>query len=478
MKNTLLILCLTSIIACCPDAGKHTQNVLPEFTSWAKTPPMGWNSYNAYKGAITEPQFLACVDWLADNLLPYGYDLATIDFCWSRPGPENWSIEKWFPHKTVLFPDSNGVLKPDLEMDAYGRLMPDPGHFPSAINGIGFKEIGDYVHSKGMKFGIHIMRGVPRKAVEQELPILGTEYTCDQIAETTNLCPWNNHMYGVDQSLPGAQEYYNSIINMYAEWGVDFIKADDMMVPPYHTSDIELLRKAIDQCGRPIVLSLSCGEAPLSKAHHLLQNANMWRISADFWDKWEHIERMFELTEMWSPFIGNGTWPDNDMIPIGRLQLDGHGKEVGGDIWRPERDSRFTEAGHYALMSLNAITRSPLIWGGDPLTSSDWSVSFLTNKEVLAVNQNSENNRQIFERNDTRVWIAEIPDSEDLYLGLFNLKNEEHNVKFDFWWEQIKHKLTIRDLWDGKELGTFEKEFVVTMRPHEGRLYRLSKAIE
>ena len=209
-----------------------------------------------------------------------------------------------------------------------------------------------------MKFGIHIMRGIHRIAAHNKLQILGSNSTANEIAEPFDTCGWCNHMYGVDATKEGAQEYYNSIFKMYAEWGVDFIKADDTMFPPYHKEEIEMIRKAIDESGRPMVLSLSCGEAPLSRAEHLVKNANMWRVSADFWDDWDALKHNFDLLNSWSPFIGEGHWPDGDMLPIGKLSLEDrpHGEE---------RMSKFTEAEHYTLNSLVTIAKSPLMIGGD-----------------------------------------------------------------------------------------------------------------
>lgn len=168
-------------------------------------------------------------------------------------------------------------------MDSHSRLTPGTNRFLSAANGVGFKALSDYVHSKGLLFGIHMMRGIPRQAVTQKTPVLGTSYTADQIADTTSTCAWNSDMYGVDMSKPGAQEYYDSIMSLVASWGVDFVKIDDLSAP-YHTAEIEGYRKAIDKCGRAIVFSTSPGETPVGMGAHIMQQANQWRIADDFWD--------------------------------------------------------------------------------------------------------------------------------------------------------------------------------------------------
>jgi alpha-galactosidase len=150
---------------------------------------------------------------------------------------------------------------------------------------------------------------------------------------------------------------------------VDFVKADDMLHPVYHRGEIEMIRKALDRCGRPVVLSLSPGKAPFGMARQLRANADMWRVSADFWDHWEKLARMVELLDACSPFIGAGHWPDADMLPIGHLSLDDrpHG---------PDRLSRFTWEEHKTLMTLWCIARSPLIMGGDLLSSPEKSLAF------------------------------------------------------------------------------------------------------
>ena len=258
---------------------------MDSFKDLTPEPPMGWNSFDSYHGAITEKQFKNAVDFLARKMLPLGWEHAVIDFFWFHPGPEDWPFNKnenkWQTFTVSLIRDQIGDIFPKMCMDEYGRLLPAVNRFPSAANGNGFKLLADYVHNKGMKFGLHIMRGIPRQAADENTTIKGTEFRARDIIEERAVCYWNNAMFGIDHNKPGAQEYYNSLFELYAEWGVDFIKADDMMTPFYHKGEIEMMRKAIDQCGRPIALSLSCGKAPIARASHLQNHANMWRISGD-----------------------------------------------------------------------------------------------------------------------------------------------------------------------------------------------------
>ena len=283
MRILISIIVMTLFLSACKN--ESVLNEKAEKSSIvAKVPPMGWNSFDAYDCAITEDQFKANVDYLADSLKKFGWEYAVIDYIWFNPEAGSFPLPgKRLGHPNIRF-RADGSAIVTIVMVKYGRVLPAIKKFPSAANGNGFKHIADYVHSKGLKFGIHIMRGIPRQAVFEKRPILGTNFTAADIAEKWDTCRWCNNMYGIDPTKPGSQESYNSIMNLYASWGVDFIKADDMMAENYHKGEIELIYKAIQQCGRPMVLSLSCGEAPISKAAHLKQFSNMWRISIDFWD--------------------------------------------------------------------------------------------------------------------------------------------------------------------------------------------------
>ncbi len=437
----------------------------------APRPPMGWNSFDAYDCRINEAEFKATVDFMAEHLKPYGWEYAVVDYIWFNPEPGNWkNPRRRFGHPDVRM-DAQGRPLDKLVMDENARLLPATERFPSAAGGKGFKPLADYVHAKGLKFGIHIMRGVARQAYFENLPIKGTNYRVQDIAEPWDTCNWCNNMYGVDPTKPGAQAYYNSLFKLYASWGVDFIKADDTMFPPYHKGEIEMMRKAIDQCGRPMVLSLSCGEAPLSQAAHLAKNANMWRVSADFWDDWEDLKHSFDLLNAWSPHIQANHWPDADMLPLGKLSINNrpHG---------PERMSKFTRNEQFTLMTLWCMARSPLIMGGDLLTTPDSVLALLKNKEVLQVNMNSKDNRQIINHQGKAIWIAKDPLTGDSYVALFNLKDDEQVLRFDFELEYLRGQFKVRDLWAQKDLGNSSKALNVKLGPHACGLFRLSKTNE
>ena len=231
-----------------------------------------------------------------------------------------------------------------------------------------------------------------------------------------------------------------------------------------------MMHKAILNSGRQMVLSLSWGEAPLSYAHHLTANANLWRISGDFWDRWEQVEHMFDLTANWVPFTGNGCWPDADMLPIGKLCLTGYPLDK-----KPEHLTMLSDDEIKSMMSLWCIARSPLMWGGDPISTPAEYEKYLLNKEVIAVDQNSENNHEVFNRNNTRVWIADVPGTSDKYLALFNLDEKEKEVVFDFFWEKLKGNYQVRNLWTGEDEELAAGMIKRQLPSHGSTLLKLTK---
>jgi hypothetical protein len=435
----------------------------------AQTPPMGWNSFDAFDCRINEMQFKATVDYMADKLLKYGWNYAVIDYIWWHPDPGVWGNPKRrYGHPDIRYAPDGKPLDP-VTIDEYGRLLPAVERFPSAADGKGFKPLADYVHGKGMKFGIHVMRGIHRAAYYFDYPVKGTDWSARDIAEPSDTCSWCNHMFGVDGSKIGAQDYYNSLFELYASWEVDFVKVDDILTPEYHKDEIEMIRKAIDKCGRPMVLSLSPGEAPLEMASHLQENVNMWRISADFWDEWEKLRHNFDLLDSWSSSVKPGAWPDADMLPIGRISIDGrpHG---------PERNSKFTLPEHYTLLSLWMISRSPLILGADLITLPDSILSLITNPEVISVNQNSTGNRQIFKKDGKAAWVADDPETGGKYLALFNLSDSISKIDFNFQSSGMTEKSKVRDLWNRQDMGIFTDGFNIILKPHGAGLYLLNKS--
>ncbi len=364
-----------------------------DFHEWAPRPPMGWNSWDCFGTTITEAQTMAAAEFLSANLKAYGWEYVVVDIQWYVPGAQG--------HEYL--PDAV------LTMDGFGRLQPAPNRFPSAADGSGFKALAARIHALGLKFGIHLMRGIPRQAVAKNLPVMGAGCHAADIADKTDVCPWNPDMYGVDMSKPGSQDYYDSVFGLLASWGVDYVKVDDI-ARPYHQREVEAIRRAIDRTGRPIVLSLSPGATPLDAARHLRSHANLWRISDDFWDRWLALHEQFRRLEQWNPHREAGAWPDADMLPLGVLDLG-------------RRTTRFTRDEQRTLMTLWSIARSPLMYGGDPVNTDDFTLSLLNNAEVIAVDQNSAANRPLFDHDDLIAWTADVPGCADKYLAVFNARD-------------------------------------------------------
>lgn len=417
--------------------------------SLAPTPPMGWNSWDAYGTTVTEPEVKANAGYMANKLKRHGWQYIVVDIQWSEPKPQSHGYR----------PNA------DLVMDQYGRLIPAPNRFPSAANGEGFTPLASYVHRLGLKFGIHIMRGIPRRAVAANLPVLGTDFHAADIADKNSTCRWNTDMYGIDMSKPGAQAYYDSIVKMYASWGVDYIKADDMAIP-FHGPEIAALHKAILHSGRPIVLSLSPGPADVTKAAFYAENANLWRISGDFWDHWEALRKNFVLLNKWSPYAKPGAWPDADMLPLGRIGIRA---ERGED-----RKTHFTPDEQQTLMSLWSIARSPLMFGGDLPSNDAPTLALISNDEVLNVSQHATNSHQLFDRTPQVAWISDAERSQAKYLAVFNV-GDQGTTEIHVDWKElglsgVRH---VRDLWAKKNLGKAQTGYTFKIGPHASGLYRV-----
>ena len=421
-----------------------------------KKPPMGWNSWDCYGAGVTEDELLGNAEFMRDRLKQYGYQYVVCDIQWYEPAAKG-NVYNNFA---------------DLCMDEYSRLIPAVNRFPSSANGAGFKPIADKIHSMGLKFGIHIMRGIPRQAVHRNTRIYGTTARARDIASQFSLCPWNTDMYGVDTEKRGAEEYYDSLFKLYASWGVDFVKVDDIANTefspqnPYSAEkEIEMIRVAIDRSGRDMVLRLSPGPAPLNKAEHLSENANMWRISGDFWDRWDKLLNMFSLCEKWYPYVKDGSFPDCDILPLGKLCIDG---SYMGDMGR---DSGFTKEEQKTMMTLWAVFRSPLFFGGELRLTDNYTLSLVTNPEVINVNQNSEKPLFVYNKGGIAVWQTKIENCTA--VAVFNLSDEEKHYKLSFSDLGIENVRAVRDLWARKDISKCENDVSVSLKPHSSEFFEI-----
>lgn len=419
----------------------------------ALTAPMGWNSWDCYGPSVTEETVRKNARYMAEHLKPCGWEYIVVDIQWYEPAA---SVHAYHPFA-------------ELCMDGYSRLIPAENRFPSSAGGKGFAPLADYVHSLGLKFGIHIMRGIPRQAVHRNTPLLGTDRTARQIARSDSVCRWNTDMYGVDPEKEGAGAYYDSLFALYASWGVDFVKCDDICRElPDAEGELALLRRAMDRCGREMVLSLSPGPALLEKAELYKQVCQMWRITDDFWDRWELLYAMFERAEKWCVHAGPGHWPDADMLPVGPLRLND-----GPDGW-----TRFTPDEQITMMTLWSIFRSPLMIGGEMTGFDRFTLDLLTNREILGMHRNARHAHPLWRRtvggSEYAVWAAGGGEGET-YAALFNLGERRGRISVSLEELGAAGPAPVTELWSGETwaaLSSVEAE----LPPHGARAYRIGPA--
>ena len=415
-----------------------------------KTAPMGWNSWDCYGASVTEETVKKNADFMAKYLKEYGWEYIVVDIQWYEPTA---TTHEYHPFT-------------ELCMDEYSRLIPAPNRFPSSAGGKGFAPLAEYVHSLGLKFGIHIMRGIPRQAVHQNGKIKGTERTAREVAKTASICHWNTDMYGLDPEKEGARAYYDSLFELYASWGVDFVKCDDIARElPHEEAELIMLSDALKSCGRDMVLSLSPGPALPEKAELYKQTANMWRITDDFWDQWELLYDMFSRAERWCTHTGAGNYPDADMLPIGPLRQDYDQKD-----W-----TKFTENEQITMMTLWCIFRSPLMIGGEMTGFDDFTMSLVTNRDILTMHRDARHSHQVFRKEIDGVehilWTA-VSARGGQYVAVFNAGEKESEIKIPLVDLEIYDQISGKELWSGQEVQA-EESLTVKLESHGAKAFLL-----
>ena len=415
-----------------------------------KTAPMGWNSWDCYGASVTEEIVKKNADFMAKYLKEYGWEYIVVDIQWYEPTA---TTHEYHPFT-------------ELCMDEYSRLIPAPNRFPSSAGGKGFAPLAEYVHSLGLKFGIHIMRGIPRQAVHQNGKIKGTERTAREVAKTASICHWNTDMYGLDPEKEGARAYYDSLFELYASWGVDFVKCDDIARElPHEEAELIMLSDALKSCGRDMVLSLSPGPALPEKAELYKQTANMWRITDDFWDQWELLYDMFSRAERWCTHTGAGNYPDADMLPIGPLRQDYDEKD-----W-----TKFTENEQITMMTLWCIFRSPLMIGGEMTGFDDFTMSLITNRDILTMHRDARHSHQVFRKEIDGVehilWTA-VSARGGQYVAVFNAGEKESEIKIPLVDLDIYDQISGKELWSGQEVQA-EENLTVKLESHGAKAFLL-----
>ena len=386
----------------------------------AVSPPMGWNSWDAYGFTIDEADFKANATVLA-QFRDHGWRYAVIDEGWYMRDPSGGNLESRH-----------------YQLDDSGRLVPSVNRFPSAAGGAGLRPLADWTHAQGLKLGIHILRGIPRAAVRANARIAGSTFRAADAADETDTCPWDEGNYGVRDNAAG-QAYYDSIFRLYASWGIDFVKVDCIAAHPYRPTEIRQIATAIRRAGRPLVLSLSPGPTAIAHATEVARYAQLWRISNDVWDGWtfEHtaasgdfpngIRDAFDHLADWAGHARPGQWPDADMLPWGVL--------APHPGWGEPRATRLSAAEQQTQFVLWAIARSPLILGCNLTRLDELTRSLVTNRALIDLDQGAWHSHPVTGlppgHDNLRAWIATPSRAHrgEAVLAIFNVGAEPVSVQ-------------------------------------------------
>jgi alpha-galactosidase len=418
MQRSGMVVWFIALLVCVPSAQVIGQTITTTRGELAATPPMGWNSWDSYGLTIDEAQFRANVEVQSTKLKRFGWTYSVIDEGWFLRNPQDR------PHPELL----------QFELDSFGRYIPVPSRFPSALNAKGenegFAGLGKWVHAQGLMFGIHIVRGIPRESVSRNLPVEGSSFRASDAADQTDACPWDPTNWGVKDDAAG-QAWYDALLRQYAAWGVDFLKVDCIADHPYRISEIRQIHLAIKRSGRPMILSLSPGPTQLSHAVEVGSIAQMWRISDDVWDVWKSdnpfprsVYSQFPVLAEWAQYARPGNWPDADMLPFGELAPK-------PDIGPGARHSRLTPEEQQSMLTLWSMARSPLILGANLTKLDEATMQLITNRSVLRIDQTATASRQVLIDGDLVAWTADLP-GEEHALAVFNRGDVPLAVKKEF----------------------------------------------
>ena len=417
-------------------------------------PTLGWSSLAGYGAGVTEAEVLKNSGFIATHLARFGWEYIIVDYCW------------YFPNAGSLKnPEQDKNLLPELSMDSFGRLLPDLERFPSSKGNKGFKPLAEKLHKQGLKFGIHLMRGIPRQAVRENTRIKDTKYTASNIADTNSRCTWLNHMFGVDAEKPGAQEYYNSVFEQFAKWGIDYVLLDDITLP-LREKEIALIHKAAKNSGRAIRLSISAGEIPPSKSDKLKPFSTERRITSNYCSNWENVLHLFTALESYRNIAGENYILDAGLIPT---------EIFGMDAPEGANSSQLLNKNELiSILTLWSIARSPLIISGDLIRLSSFQLKQFQNSAVLSVVRNSRNSRQFFSKENQVAWIAEVTGKEGKYLAVFNLSDTKSYIPVELYDAGFEGECQVTDLWTGDFLGQFEKRLRTEVPAHGARLFYIN----
>lgn len=357
----------------------------------ASLPPRGWNSYDSFCWTISEEEFLQNAEQVSQRLRSYGYEYVVVDYLWYRRKVKG------------AYVDSLGF---DV-IDEWGRMIPDPERWPSSKGGRGFTEVAKKVHDMGLKFGIHVMRGISTQAVNANTPILdtttgaayvdsGRNWSAKDIGIKERACAWmQNGFMSVNTNLGAGKAFLRSLYTQYAEWGVDFVKHDCVFGDDFDVDEISFVSEVLKELNRPILYSLSPGtSATPALAKKVNGLVNMYRITGDDWDTWGDVTSHFNVARDFSTsnMIGaegllGKSWPDLDMLPLGWLTDPGSNNG-------PHRRCNLNLNEQRTQMTLWAMAKSPLMFGGDARKLDDTTYNLITNPTILEINSFSANNAE------------------------------------------------------------------------------------
>lgn len=410
----------------------------------APTPPLGWNSFDSYGVYLHEKAALANLEAMAELLEPYGYEYFVIDNGW---------FGEYELKEGSLYPLEKHAS--DVRLNEYGYVLPSKTYFPN-----GLKPLIERCHELGLKFGLHMMRGIPRKAYDLDLPIKGTPYTARDIADLRpeNNCTWCTYNFGVDMSKPGAQEWYDGLIQHLADMGVDMIKYDDIVPYP---EEVEAVAEAIEKTGKPILLSLSPGRLADPDAIESFRKANMLRVTKDVWDEVHYIDECFIAWRKWAGKNSDNFWIDMDMIPFGQLLMmsprkemqDGASEEtvrLAGHGYR--RWQQLSQDQMFTFITMRALSASPLMVGGDLPTMDGFSLRLLTDPEMLACNQNGVMGHLIYEDAGIEAWKApEKGEQNQGWIGVFNRTDCHRTIRLNQDLLDLSGQRVLYNVWNGRK---------------------------
>jgi hypothetical protein len=354
------------------------------------TPLLGWSSWSFIRRTPTADKIEAQADaMVSSGLKDVGYRNVNVDDFWYQcPGSQGPNV------------------------DEFGRWVIDATKFPSSGSRNGIQAVADYVHSKGLKFGLYMTPGISHQAVVQNTAIEGTPYHAADIATTASENNYNcRGMVGIDYSKPGAQEFIDSWAKQFASWDVDYLKLDG--VGSFDVPDLVAWSTALRSTGRPIHLELSNNLA-IGSAATWKQYSNGWRTGGDVecycgpggasypLTDWSHVSSRFNQVANWAPYGGPGGFNDYDSIEVGNGSNDG--------LTLTERKTQ---------MSLWALAASPFILGTDLTNLDPTDLALLKNTDVLAVDQDAIDATRIVNANGQQVFTKKEPNG-DAIVGLFN----------------------------------------------------------